>query len=387
MVRPAGPPLAASATSPPSAGALGRAVLGGSVLRVLRGDSRGIGSVDGRRMAALAAAGLATAMMTVSCLCVLLAGHAARVGAGIGGTAQPLPPLPTTTAAIVTTAAGVLWSVFVGWIAHLWYPLYVWTVLAYLIHRSGHNGGILSQLWRTATGGKTVPPSSVPTSPSAALPRDQQQDEQQQKRRQQQQNLDQPIDMTGAYRLVSNDNFEAFLAAQGVPWALRSAANRARPLHRITHVGDTVTIRIEGIIESETTYTVGGAPVEGLVRGRLFRDAVTYLTEPKEMGGDGGGPADPRRGDGAPANGNADEGDPDEKKKKKTTNGTADAAVVGIVTCKRAVEDGYTIYVERRLSPCGTKLLMRSRVEFDETDANRGKETVTSTQVFDRVEG
>ncbi len=31
----------------------------------------------------------------------------------------------------------------------------------------------------------------------------------------------QPIDLTGAYKLVENDNFEAFLAVQGVPWALR----------------------------------------------------------------------------------------------------------------------------------------------------------------------
>ncbi len=88
----------------------------------------------------------------------------------------------------------------------------------------------------------------------------------------------QPIDMSGAYQLVSNDNFDEFLIAQGVPWVLARAADNARPIHRITHVGRRITIKIEGIIESSSTYTIDGPPVETLVRGRLFADQVTYLT-------------------------------------------------------------------------------------------------------------
>jgi hypothetical protein len=31
----------------------------------------------------------------------------------------------------------------------------------------------------------------------------------------------QPVDLTGAYKLISNDGFERILEVQGVPWALR----------------------------------------------------------------------------------------------------------------------------------------------------------------------
>ena len=42
----------------------------------------------------------------------------------------------------------------------------------------------------------------------------------------------QPVDLTGVWKLQSNDNFEGFLEAQGVPWALRSAANRVWSWHK-----------------------------------------------------------------------------------------------------------------------------------------------------------
>lgn len=39
---------------------------------------------------------------------------------------------------------------------------------------------------------------------------------------------EQPFDVTGSFKLISNEGFEAFLAVQGVPWALRRAANHGR---------------------------------------------------------------------------------------------------------------------------------------------------------------
>ena len=85
----------------------------------------------------------------------------------------------------------------------------------------------------------------------------------------------QPIDMSGSFKLVENNNFEAFLYAQGIPWMICRAANKARPIHTITHIGKFVTIKIEGIIESSSTYEINGEPLEGLIRGRLFADSVT----------------------------------------------------------------------------------------------------------------
>jgi len=111
------------------------------------------------------------------------------------------------------------------------------------------------------------------------------------------------MDLNGAYQLDSNDNFEAFLAAQGVPWALRSAANRLRPIHRFKHSGSTLTIQIQGIIDTQTTYMLEGPPVRNEVRGRSFEDRLTYLKEA--------------------------------------------SVVVGLQTIKRAIDDGYVVTVSK----------------------------------------
>jgi hypothetical protein len=142
---------------------------------------------------------------------------------------------------------------------------------------------------------------------------------------------EQPIDLTGAWKLVENRNFEDFLATQGVPWPLRSAANRARPTHRITHRGNMLTIKIEGIIESQTTYLINGPKVRCTVRGRLFEDAVSYLPN-------------------------------------------------GIQVLKRAIEEKYTIQVCRRLSEDQQNITLTSTATFDD-----GRDEVESTQIFKRM--
>jgi len=146
---------------------------------------------------------------------------------------------------------------------------------------------------------------------------------------------DQPFDISGAYKLRSNDNFDGFLAVQGVPWALRRAANQARPLHRITHQGNSLTIKIEGIIESQTTYIINGPPVETNVRGRIFEDSVSYLQD----------------------------------------------GVVGIIVRKKAVTENYDVSVQRVLSEDKKRITMTSRATFRD-----GKEPVQCVQIFERVE-
>lgn len=143
----------------------------------------------------------------------------------------------------------------------------------------------------------------------------------------------QPIDLSGAFKLMENDNFEAFLAAQGVPWALRGAANKVRPTHRITHEGNIITIKIEGVMESQTTYTIGGKPKQGKIRGRRFADQVTYIDS-------------------------------------------------GICTTKRACDDGYTVKVNRKISPDKQEIRMESSVTFDENS----KPSIQCRQLFRRVE-
>mmetsp|Transcript_4129 Transcript_4129/g.8529 ORF Transcript_4129/g.8529 Transcript_4129/m.8529 type:complete len:287 (+) Transcript_4129:53-913(+) len=173
-------------------------------------------------------------------------------------------------------------------------------------------------------------------------PKQQQEPPQQQQRQSQQQEQvptptePQPFDLSGAYKLMSNDGFENFLAVQGVPWALRRAANQARPTHRITHIGNQLTIKIEGIIESQTTYTIGGPPVETNVRGRIFEDQVRYL-----------------------------EGD----------------TIRGICVSKTALTEDYDVTVQRVLSEDGQSIVMTSRAVFRDD-----REPVECIQQFQRIE-
>ena len=144
----------------------------------------------------------------------------------------------------------------------------------------------------------------------------------------------QRVDMTGAYQLVENHNFEQLLAVQGVPWALRRAANKLRPIHRFTHVKNDLTIKVEGIIETQSSYVIGGPPVTCEIRGRKFQDTLEYLSD-------------------------------------------------GIQTLKHAVDDGYTIIVSRRLSKDRKTLTMTSTVKFGDPS----KEEVQATQIFQLMAG
>ena len=146
---------------------------------------------------------------------------------------------------------------------------------------------------------------------------------------------EQPFDLSGAYKLIENQNYEEFLGVQGVPRMYRGMANKARPVHRITHRGRLLTIKIEGIIESQTTYIIDGPPVQCDVRGRIFEDTMTYLDNGRR----------------------------------------------GIVVTKRALTEKYEITVQRELSDDGQGILMTSKATF--TD---GKDPVQCIQKFQRVE-
>ena len=146
------------------------------------------------------------------------------------------------------------------------------------------------------------------------------------------------VDMNGSYQLIENRNFEKLLEVQGVPWALRRAANRLRPIHRFTHSGNDLTIKIEGIIETSSTYSIGGPPSTSDIRGRKFEDTLQYVT--------------------ADGNGSYN---------------------TGIQTVKRAIDGGYTICVKRMLSEDRQTLTMTSTVNFEDTS----KESVQSTQIFE----
>ena len=143
----------------------------------------------------------------------------------------------------------------------------------------------------------------------------------------------QPINLTGTYQLISNQGFEEFLAVQGVPWALRRAANAARPVQKITQTAQQITIQIQGIIESETTYIINGPPVETNVRGRIFEDVVEYMQDNR-----------------------------------------------GIRVRKKALTEEYDVTVERVLSQDQQEIVLTSTAYFRDD-----RPSVTSVQLFRRV--
>ncbi|KAG7356000.1 hypothetical protein IV203_000686 [Nitzschia inconspicua] len=241
------------------------------------------------------------------------------------------------------TTVSLVESALAKWIPHIFVPFYTLTVIFYLSIRWFHDGTLKRQESQASVIQRQPPttaPLGAPPSQITAGPPP-------------------PIDLSGCYKLTENHNFEALLQAQGVPWFLVSAANKARPIHRITQDSTYIKIKIEGIIESETMYIVGGPPVETIIRGRLFRDQVTYMKlsdslldqENKENGGN-------------------------------TKSGDSASRIVGIQTHKRAIDDGYTILVQRRLSDDKSQIILTSRVQFDD-DA---RADVQSKQIFQRSE-
>lgn len=141
------------------------------------------------------------------------------------------------------------------------------------------------------------------------------------------------VSMTGTFKLIENKGFEDLLEAQGVPWALRRAANSARPTHKLSHRGNTLLIQIKGIIESQTTYEIGGASVDIDIRGRKFRDTASYLPSKD-----------------------------------------------GIQVIKVCAAEKYKVQVVRRLSPCQKTITMTSNAIFEDEE----RETVESVQIFER---
>jgi len=83
--------------------------------------------------------------------------------------------------------------------------------------------------------------------------------------------------LTGTFKLVKSNNFASFLKALDVPWAIRKAANVAKPVHIYTHVDDTFRVQIDSIIKGDTTYIINGPTIDSAIRHIKFVDRATYL--------------------------------------------------------------------------------------------------------------
>ena len=213
---------------------------------------------------------------------------------------------------------------------------------------------------------------------------------------------------------------------------LCKAASKAKPVHTFHHTDPThITIHICGIIESETEYRIAIPSAvsssssslpetvssqhgqqqlpynETTIRGRTFRDTVTYLYEDDDNNNEN---------DNAKEIENNNCNNDTQKQEKQHQRGC-----VGIRTHKVAVGQGYTINVNRRLIRKGDtvsqimnrkhttstdllfvdgmdismygldvrtdydRLLMTNVVTFDEDSGRTDNVAVKSSQLFQRI--
>ena len=277
------------------------------------------------------------------------------IGSG-GNGATPLPMIVLVVAVGIGYVLGAstigkrTWNtllVLEEWIRDVVVPCYTLSALLYLLIQNFEES-ISSVLSRLQTSEK----ESGATTESAE---EEEEDE-----------GEKPIDMNGTYKVVENDNFAEFLKAQGVPGFLCNAASKARPTHEFTHKSiKKLTIRIRGIIESETSYEINGPYTETTIRGRLFQDSLSYLYD-----------------------------DSSEK------------VCCGVQTRKVAMGQGYVVLVQRRVIRAGSvwnptpeenpdghniydldtacefdRLIMTNKVVYD-----NGDEPVIASQLFHRTD-
>jgi hypothetical protein len=235
-------------------------------------------------------------------------------------------------------------------------------------------------------------------------------------------NNNKPINMTGSYKVLANKNFGEFLKAQGVPWFLCNAASKARPTHTFTHSSSTnLTIHIQGIIESETTYDIGGSYNVTTIRGRTFHDTVTYLYEENENEEEIETENENENEEEEIASNttitSSDDSDTIIDKHDSSSNNNNNKKTqrrrqcIGIQTHKFAVGEGYKVHVQRRLIKAGKtyknktsssvdagtsnndhnydlhdicnndRLLMLNKIIFDDPN----KDIVTASQLFHKI--
>ncbi|XP_022108871.1 retinol-binding protein 2-like [Acanthaster planci] len=66
-----------------------------------------------------------------------------------------------------------------------------------------------------------------------------------------------PIDLNGTWKLVKNENLDAFLKAMNLNFALRKMAAAATPVLEITQDGDVFKVVTKGVRTIEANFTVG----------------------------------------------------------------------------------------------------------------------------------
>lgn len=149
-----------------------------------------------------------------------------------------------------------------------------------------------------------------------------------------------PIDMSGTFVLIHSHNFDEFLQSQGVPWPIRKAVKMSKPVHTLTHVGNSIRIQIDGVTKGDVTYQIGGEPQVSKIRHLSFLDHVTYL----------------------------DEGDGIQIRKISTSKTKSPNGATEMIVTRRIVENG-------------SKMLLSTVAVFPETAQ---KDTIESVQTFQR---
>jgi hypothetical protein len=85
-------------------------------------------------------------------------------------------------------------------------------------------------------------------------------------------------DLSGVWKRVKTENFEAFFGAQGAGYVQRKIAASSPMTHTITMDALLSVFRLQergGVVDTDTTYEIGGPSIKTKLLGKEFEDVVT----------------------------------------------------------------------------------------------------------------
>jgi len=85
--------------------------------------------------------------------------------------------------------------------------------------------------------------------------------------------------MTGRWKCVQSNNFQNFLAVQGVNLLKRKLADSTPTTHIITAANDRFRLQIQSLVSFDATYVYGAEPIQTKISDDIFMDKAELLPD------------------------------------------------------------------------------------------------------------
>jgi len=86
-------------------------------------------------------------------------------------------------------------------------------------------------------------------------------------------------DLSGAYKTVKFDNFEAFLTLMGAPWAARKMILSESPINTIKMTDKVFHLKVSGLAKMDNEYQIGGPPIKTGSNANNFAQETCLLLD------------------------------------------------------------------------------------------------------------